>query len=85
MLGLYLYTLIISHTSCNMLSILNTFTLQKNFFLFTNTVMRFWTKKVKTQQQQQNIKHRNPCRSRELNPEPFAAKADALRLHHRVN
>ena len=29
MLGLYLYTLIIGHKSCNMLSILNTLTLQK--------------------------------------------------------
>jgi len=29
MLGLYLYTLIIGHKSCNMLSILNKFTLQK--------------------------------------------------------
>ena len=31
--------------------------------------MWFWTKKVRTQQQQnRNIKHLNPCRSRELNP-----------------
>ena len=29
MLGLYLYTLIISHKSCNMLSILNKLTVQK--------------------------------------------------------
>jgi len=29
MLGLYLYTLIISHKSCKMLSILNKLTLQK--------------------------------------------------------
>ena len=30
MLGLYLYTLIISHKSCNLLSILNKLTVQKN-------------------------------------------------------
>jgi len=33
----------------------------------------------------QNIKHKNPCQSRELNPGPLAPKAGALPLHHRVN
>jgi len=51
MLGLYLYTLIISHKSCNMLSILNKLTLWKELQTFvTNNV--FLDKKVKTQQQQ---------------------------------
>jgi len=46
-------------------------------------MMCFLDKKVKTQQQQ--IKHKNPCRSWGLNPGPLATKADALPLHHRVN
>jgi len=33
----------------------------------------------------QKNKHKNPCRSRGLNPGPLAPKADALPLHHRVN
>ena len=85
MLGLYLYTLIISHKSCKMLSILNKLILQKNLQnIVTNNV--FMDKKVKTQQQQnKKIKPKNPSRSRELNPGPLAPKADALPLHHRVN
>jgi len=40
MLGLYLYTLIIGHKSCNMLSILNELTLQKELQTFvTNNVV----------------------------------------------
>jgi len=40
MLGLYLYTLTISHKSCNMLSILNKLTLQKELQTFvTNNVI----------------------------------------------
>jgi len=31
------------------------------------------------------IKHKNTCRSRELNPGHLAPKADALPLHHGVN
>ena len=55
MLGLYLYTLIISHKSCNMLGILNKLTLYKELPTFvTNNV--FLDKKVKTQQQQQHKK-----------------------------
>jgi len=51
MLGLYLYTLTISHKSSNMLRILNKFTLYKELQTFeTNNV--FLDKKVKTQQQQ---------------------------------
>jgi len=45
----------------------------------------FLNKKVKAQQQQQNIKHKNHGRSRGLNPGHLAPKADALPLHHRVN
>ena len=38
-LGLYLYTFIISHKSCKMLSILNKLTLQKDFqTIVTNNV-----------------------------------------------
>jgi len=85
MLGLYLYTRIISHTFRRMLSILNKLTLQEDLQnLVTNSV--FWTKgKNTTTTTKQKIKHKNPCRSRELNPGPLAPKADALPLHHRVN
>jgi len=50
MLGLYLYTLIIGHKSCNMLSILNKLTLQKELQNFV-TCHRVFGQKVKTQQQ----------------------------------
>jgi len=50
MLGLYLYTLIIGHKSCNLLSIVNKLTLQKEVLnIVTNNV--FLDKNVKTQQQ----------------------------------
>jgi len=58
-----------------MLSVLNKLTLQNVF----------WTKSTSTTTTKQNIKHKNPCRSQELNPEPLASKADASPLHHRVN
>jgi len=61
MLGLYLYTLIIGHKSCNMSSILNKITLQKELQNFvTNNV--FLDKQGKTQQQKppQQIKHTEP-------------------------
>jgi len=46
----------------------------------------FFGQKEKTQQQQnKKIKHKNLCRSRELNPVGLAPKADALPLHRRVN
>jgi len=53
MLGLYLYTRIIGHKSCNMLSMLNE--LKLHFFVTDNV---FVNKKVKTQQQtkKSNIK-----------------------------
>ena len=47
----------------------------------TNNV--FLDEKVKTQQQNKKTKHRNPYRSRELNPGPFAPKANAFSVHHR--
>jgi len=51
MQDLYLYTLMISHKSCNMLGILNKLKLQKNLQkIVRNNV--FWDKKSKTQQQQ---------------------------------
>ena len=85
MLGLYLFTLIIGHKSCNTLSILNKLTLKRNCnILAKNNV--FLDKKVKTQQQQyKKIKHKNRCQSRGLNPGQLAPKADALPLRHRVN
>ena len=62
MLGLYLYTLIISHKSCNMLGILNKLTVYKELPTFvTNNV--FLGKKVKTQQQ-------NKKSNRKPSPEP---------------
>jgi len=43
----------------------------------------FLDKKVSKNQQQQNtIKHKNPCQSWEVNPGPLAPKAYALPLHH---
>jgi len=57
MLGLYLFTLIIGHKSCNTLSILNKLTLLKELQYFAiNNV--FLDKRVKTQQQNKksNIK-----------------------------
>jgi len=85
MLGLYLYTLIISHNSCHMFGKLNKLTWQNKLqYLVTNNVLS--DKNVKPQQQQnKKIKHKNPCRSRELNTGPLALKADALPLQHRVN
>jgi len=83
-LGRYLYTLMICHKSCNMLSLLNKLILQK---ILQNVVTKnvFWTKSKNTTTTKQKIKHKNPCRSRELNSGPLAPKADALTLHHRVN
>jgi len=51
MLVRYHYTLIIGHKSCNMLSILNKLTLEKELHTFVTTNV-FLTKKRKTQQQQ---------------------------------
>jgi len=50
MLSLYLYTLIIGHKSCNMLSILHKLTLQKKLQNFVTNNLSFWTKIVKAQQ-----------------------------------
>ena len=53
MLGLYLYSLIIEHKSCNVLSILNKLTLQKKLKqIVTNNAVS--DKNVKTQLQQNN-------------------------------
>jgi len=49
----------------------------------TNSV--FMDKSKNTTTTKQKIKHKNPYRSRELNPEYVAPIADALPLHHRVN
>ena len=74
MLGLYIYTLIIGHTFCK--SIINKLTLQKELIFFvTNNVL--WTKSKNTTTTKQKVKHKNTCRNRELNPRPFAHKADA--------
>ena len=48
-------------------------------------IMCFWTKSKNPTTTKQKIKHKNPCRSQELNLGPPALKADALPLHHRVN
>jgi len=47
--------------------------------------MCFGQKSKSTKTTKQKIKHKNPCRSRGLNPGPLAPKVDALPLHHRVN
>ena len=75
MLGLYHYTLIIGHKSCNMLSILNKLTLSNELQTFvTNNV--FLDKKSKnTTTTEHKIKLKNPCRSRGLNQGPLAPKA----------
>jgi len=84
MLGLYLYTLIISHKFYKMLSTLKQITLQKDLQNFvTNSVL--WTTRKSTTTTKQKIKHENPGRSWESNPGPLAPKTDALQLHHRVN
>jgi len=84
MLGLYLYTLRISHKSCNMLSTLNNLASLKELQIFvTNNVFLDKNKKnTTTTKQKSNIK--NPCRSWGFNPGTLAPKADALPLHHRV-
>jgi len=84
MLGLYLYTLKISHKSSNMLRIQNKLTLYKALQTFV-TKNVFLDKKSKNTTTKQKIKHKNPCRSRGLNPGTLAPKADALPLHHQAN
>ena len=82
MLGLYLYTLIIGHKSCNMLStcLLNKLTLQKELQYFvTNNV---FLDKSKITSTKKKIKHKNPCWIWEWNLGPLVPKADALPLHH---
>ena len=80
MLGLYFYTLLISHKSSNMLRILNKLTLYKELQTFvTNNV--FLDKKVKTQQKTTKKTHTNPG----IEPGTSCTKADALPLHHRIN
>jgi len=44
-----------------------------------------WTKTKNTTTTKQKIKHKNPWRSWGLNLGPYAPKADALPLHHKVN
>jgi len=58
MLGLYLYTFIIGHKYCNMLSILNKWTLHKELHIFL-LIMCFWTRSkntTTTKEKKSNIK-----------------------------
>jgi len=55
MLGLYLYTLIIGHKSCNILSIQNKLKMQKELQTFVTNNVFFFDKKVTTQQSQNVI------------------------------
>jgi len=71
MLGLYLYTLILGHKSCNMLSILNRLTLQKELQMCV-TCNVFWTKSKNTTAKKQNIKHKNPLPEPGIEPGPLA-------------
>ena len=65
--GLYLYTLIIGHTSCNILSILNKLKLWKELQTFvTNNV--FLDKKVKTTATKQKIKHKKTLPEQGIEP-----------------
>jgi len=82
MLGLYLYTLIVGHKSCNILSILKNVKKKLQTFVTNN---EFFLHKSKNTTTKQKIKHKNTWRSWGLNPGPLAPKADALPLHHRVN
>ena len=82
MLGLYLFTLIIGHKSCNTLSILNKLTLLKELQYFAIYNVFLEKKSKNTTTTIQKIKHKNPCRSRGLNLGPLAPKADALPRHH---
>jgi len=67
MRGLYIYTLKIDHKSCNMLSILNKVTLQKELqSSVTNSVL--WATSKNTTTTKQKIKHKTACWSRALNP-----------------
>jgi len=66
MLGLYLYTLIIVHRSCNILSILNTLTLQKE--LQKSVTNNGFLDKKEKHNKKNKKSNKNPCRSRELNP-----------------
>jgi len=82
LLDLYLYTLIISiliigNKSCNMLSIVNKLTLQKQLQNVVTHYAVLHKKSINTTT--------NPCRRRELNPGTFPPKADVSPLHHRVN
>ena len=65
------FALIIGHISFNMLSILNKLTLQKKLHIFVTDNV-FWTKKLK--HNNNKIKHKKPCRSRDFNPGPLAPK-----------
>ena len=70
MLGLYFDTLIIGHTFCNMLRLLNKLRLQKEL---QNVV----TKTTKTATKLK-YKHKKTCQSRESNPGSLALQVDAF-------
>jgi len=57
MLGLYLYTLTISHKSSNMLRILNKLTLYKELQTFETNNVFFYKKSKNTTTTKQKIKH----------------------------
>jgi len=82
MLCLYMLTLKIGHKFCSMLSILNEITLEKEL---QNIIKNgFWTKIVKTKQQNKN-KNKNSCQSQESNQGPLAPQSDVLTLDHQDN
>ena len=66
----FLY-LLIGHKSCNMLSMLNKLTLQKELQIPSNV---FMTKNKNTKTTKQKSKHNKPCRNRELNTGPLEPK-----------
>ena len=86
MLSLHLYTFIIGHKSCNMLGILKQLHCKRNCKVSCQIMcFRHKSKNTTTTTTRHKIKHKTPCRSRELNSGTLAPKADALPLHHRVN
>ena len=80
MLGHFLYTLlhVIGHKSCNMLSILNKLTLQKELpNVVTNNAL-LGKQSKNTTVNKTKLKHENRCRSGELNLGPHPPTSDAL-------
>ena len=73
MLGLYLFTLIISQEICSMLSIRNVLTLHEELQNFMK-IMYLWTK-ISQQKQKRKNANKHPCQSRNSSPGPLAPQS----------